>query len=1006
MSKQKPEKQKMAMITEVYNRIIWDSRLNRNMFIAGFHERISDGIREKPLAHWEDNGDIPWHRIRYIRCGDVVVWDREQHLDLISTEQLPAIAWKSDVLESSKDDLAALLANNQAEFKSRDVYKYDGKEWKIFVATPKLINRDDLTVVSYNVLCNLYEAENIQTEKRLPAIIHELQKNAADIIALQEVTPELVEVLLQTDWVQDYFISESVSAKTVKPYGNLLMSRLPFHLLEHQFSGHKRALVGTWNLNNKLVHLSTVHLTSNRGENALQKRTQQLATVVGYLEQQLGDCLIVGDFNTRGDEQKEILNYGDFVDLWQKLHPEEDGYTFDPNHNPLAMLMSLEGEPARFDRILLRQGKESHYKPLSVDLFGCEPITGTEGKIYPSDHFGIRGVLEVSVHQSKFHNSQSHNIDLTTIRPVYQSAIVIIPPDELLSPIQAIRQRYDSGFARWMPHITLLCGFLPESYFEEVVKIIAPVLAKLEPFTVTFSDFQTFTHQKTSTAWLRPLVEPEGRLHELQNTLQQLFPQCYEQSTKTNGGFTPHLSVGQFSSPEEAVAKLPQWHPIQFTVGSVALVSRRGDEPCMVRHIVGLGKYLPNFNISQTLPGRVGELMELTQALEPELTQVEKLQRETVLEVVKQACTECLGFSASLHLLGSARLGVESTQSDLDVVCLIPNYVSGDKFLYRVENCLKGLCDRSQVVLDARVPVLRLIIENISLDLLYAQVEENGEWQTLNIQDIKSQIPNTQSIIGCWEADLITDSVNKYVSFDDFRLLLKAVRGWAKSRCIYGNTWGFLGGFSWALLCAWSCTIYTSNDKSLEALLVNFFQLLQQYDWGQPIALTDAGKQYEVKLPRDWLPIVSSIEPCKNTARNVTRSTAQILQQEFMRGAEITDKILPEISWTSLFEPIHLQEESHTFLAITATSRNEEELEKCCGILEGYIISLVIQLEQLDIFVRPIPKIEKNGNSSRLVLALNLPLDCEISLVERIGKNFILQLNGGINSINFDLSLS
>jgi poly(A) polymerase len=76
------EKLKMATINEVYNRIIWDSRLNRNLFVTGFPERVSDAIREKPLAHWDGSGDIPWHRIRYIRCGDMVVWDRDQHLGL------------------------------------------------------------------------------------------------------------------------------------------------------------------------------------------------------------------------------------------------------------------------------------------------------------------------------------------------------------------------------------------------------------------------------------------------------------------------------------------------------------------------------------------------------------------------------------------------------------------------------------------------------------------------------------------------------------------------------------------------------------------------------------------------------------------------------------------------------------------------------------------------------------------------------------------------------------
>ena len=137
MSKQKIEKQKMATITEIYNRIIWDSNLNRNMFIAGFHERISDTIREKPLAQWDDNSDIPWHRVRYIRCGETIVWDREHRVDLISTNQLPKIAWKSEVAGSNRADLAALVANNQAQFQPRDVYTYEGNSWQVFTGAVK-----------------------------------------------------------------------------------------------------------------------------------------------------------------------------------------------------------------------------------------------------------------------------------------------------------------------------------------------------------------------------------------------------------------------------------------------------------------------------------------------------------------------------------------------------------------------------------------------------------------------------------------------------------------------------------------------------------------------------------------------------------------------------------------------------------------------------------------------------------------------------------------------------
>jgi poly(A) polymerase len=716
MPKQKPDKQKMATITEVYNRIVWDNRLNRNLFIAGFHERVSDQIREKPLAQWDERGDIPWHRVRYLRCGDVVVWDREERIDLISIDRLPAFAWKSDALAPDKADLAALLANHQVEFSPRTVYQYD-RDWKPSIAERKSPSVGSLTIASYNVLIDVHHPDRIQTKKRLPAIVAELRKTDADIIAIQEVTPALVDLLLQTDWVRDYFISESGYADKVKPYGNLIMSRFPFQLVEHQFSGHKRSLVGRWKLNDRLVHLANLHLTSNHSENSLQKRTQQLATVISYLQQQVGDCLIVGDFNTRGDEQQEIIDYAGYVDLWQQLQPSTDGYTFDPSRNPLAMLMSLAGESARFDRILIHQGLESAYQPESIELFGCEPVSGTEGEIYPSDHFGVRGVL-------KFRPDRSQ-LNLTTIPPVYRSAIAILPPAEIWQSIQAIRQQFDSGFVRWMPHITLLYGFIPDAYFEDAIALIAPILAKIEPFTVTLADFQTFPHAKTATAWLRPEIEPAGALQELQAKLHQLFPQCYEQNTKTTAGFTSHLTVGQFSTPSEAVANLPHWHPVKFTVNSVALMSRRGDEPFVVRQLVNLGKIPPEF-----VPC-MGALREIIDRLESELTPSEKLYRETVLEIVTQACSDCLGFKATLLLLGSARLGVASSNSDLDVICLIPNYVNGKKFLARVEDRLQGLCDRSLVVVDARFPVLRLTIDGISLDLLYTKVEVPDEWENL-----------------------------------------------------------------------------------------------------------------------------------------------------------------------------------------------------------------------------------------------------------------------------------
>jgi poly(A) polymerase len=301
---------------------------------------------------------------------------------------------------------------------------------------------------------------------------------------------------------------------------------------------------------------------------------------------------------------------------------------------------------------------------------------------------------------------------------------------------------------------------------------------------------------------------------------------------------------------------------------------------------------------------------------------------------------------------------------------------------------------------------LRLSIEGISLDLLYTQVDVIDGWETLNTQDLKTRIKDTKSILGCWEADLIIELVKQQIPIERFRLLLRSARGWAKSRGLYGNSWGFLGGFSWSLLCAYTCIDYPDRDPSLEVLLVHFFQLMSQHNWKKAITLTDTGKQYMAKLPQDLLPIVSSIEPCQNTARNITRSTAKILQNEFTRGMEISSQVLACKSyWASLYEPINLSIGADILLTIAIIDRDYEQRQICCGILGSNAIGLIIQLEQIDVFVRPNPTVDDNLDRSSFTLFLKLPAGCEISEIEQLAQDFICHLNGISDSTYLKLSL-
>lgn len=85
-----------------------------------------------------------------------------------------------------------------------------------------------LTVVTFNVLFDLFNTEQIHTAQRIPKILNFLHSLDADIIALEEVTPPFHTELLLQRWVRaHYSISELPAGPTVQPFGQLLLTRLP-----------------------------------------------------------------------------------------------------------------------------------------------------------------------------------------------------------------------------------------------------------------------------------------------------------------------------------------------------------------------------------------------------------------------------------------------------------------------------------------------------------------------------------------------------------------------------------------------------------------------------------------------------------------------------------------------------------------------------------------------------------------------------------------------------------
>ena len=164
----------------------------------------------------------------------------------------------------------------------------------------------------------------------------------------------------------------------------------------------------------------------------------------------------------------------------------------------------------------------------------------------------------------------------------HKTAAVIIPPEDLWAPIQAMRQKHDSKVGRWMPHITLVYPFLPRFQFERTSEQFASACRSVRPFEIKLTKFEQFGHGKGYyTLWLAPRpTEPIQSLHAA------LCPIVYESVYDLDHAiwhFKPYLSVGRARGTANVVSLIQElqssWEPIRFHMDSVELIWRNDPVP-------------------------------------------------------------------------------------------------------------------------------------------------------------------------------------------------------------------------------------------------------------------------------------------------------------------------------------------------------------------------------------------------------------------------------------------
>jgi poly(A) polymerase len=936
----KPRNERLRTAIEAHDQVRWDRRLDPGAFSVVLAARPS-GTKEIPFDSFVPGGDIPWHRVLQLRHRGELAWCREGRLDRLdeiartggfvrpqAPESPPAIS-EPPVLPAAPT-LAPLVA-----------HVFSGGSWRPGSRPAPSAGDGSLRVATFNVLFDLYDADLIDTPRRTDAALRQLSALDADLIGLVEVTPGFLARLLAEPWVQErYAVSDGPGGSSVTPHGVLLLSRWPVQSADlcTLIPGRRRALIARIDGPHGLLDVAVVHLTSNAAEGAPELRQREARALLSALAWLAPShpSVVLGDLNADTDLDP-LLEAAGLVDAWPAVHPDERGATFDPARNALAALISRTGRAARYDRILCRGA----LRPTEASLFATGPL-GTTG-LFTSDHFGILARMESRTAPA-----------LDTLAPTYHSALVLIPPEELWGPIQEIRARHDRGYGRWMPHVSLVYGFVPDHAFDAAARRVEEVARSIDPFPVQLARTGRFEHGGSSTLWLAP--EPEGPLQRLQAALAARFPRCVE---KGRPGFTPHLTIARAPKAERAGLDALErqlrasWKAQSFVASEVQLISRRGEEPFEIRHRVALGGATRVVSVPRPPEPPTPPTPGSPDPFDPPVDPARITRREGVRVAVAQALgdlTATRAQTAEIEVLGSARLCPGLPSSDLDLLVIASPAADGSPLAPAL---LGALLTRKPFsagrVAGGRVPALRLQAGDVGVDVLVVELPAGvppGPAASLPAGVLSFLDEGARlAVLGPLENDALLSLTAPRTSL--FPAVLSALKRWAEARGLRSPACGYPGGFSLATLAAHACAHAPAGATTTGALLRYLFESAASWPWPAPLALGPAPAPPLER--RDVMPILTPLAPRRNSARTVTPATLSVWKTESLRAAQLIRQILAHRAAVSeLFAPLDPATLGRPLLTLP-----EPATPGAAGLFEQRLPSLILALDREGLAPRP-----------------------------------------------------